>query len=342
MLEKLCNLNGVSGTTDAVKDFIINEIKPYVSEITVMPCGNIIAFKKGKNTPPKKVMIDAHIDEVGLIVKDITEDGYLKFDEVGGFDERILLSERVTVGENCVPGIIGIKAVHLATKEEREKTVPISEMYIDIGVFSKEEAEEYVKKGDTIAFLSSYKKIGSNSIKAKALDDRVGVAALISALKKDAEYDYYAAFTVSEEIGTVGAQSAAEFVKPDIALVLEGTTCSDVPGTREHEQSTNQGKGPVLSVVDRASYSDKKLNQFIKKTAYENNITFQLKRTEMGGNNARSIQLSGCGVKTAVLSVPLRYIHSPVSVMNLSDYTEYERLLECFLNNLGNAGEIYD
>lgn len=335
MLEKLTNTFGVSGCDEEVKDIILKEITPYCENISFTKDGNIIAFKKGKKTPLKKIMISAHTDEVGFMVKDITKEGYLEICSVGGIDSRILLSKRVFIGDKKVPGIVGIKAVHMVSKEEREEVVPIEKLYVDIGALNYEDALKYISRGDYICFDSEYEKLSENRVKAKALDDRVGVCALIELLKEESEYDYYAVFNSLEEIGLRGAMTASYYVNPDIALILEGTTCSDVLYTKSHEQSTNLGNGAALSLCDSASISDKLINEYIFKIAKENNIKLQFKRTNMGGNDAGAIQTAKDGVQTAVLSVPLRYIHSPVSVMDLRDFENYKKLVREFVNNIG-------
>lgn len=340
MLEKLSNAFGVSGADDEVREIILSEITPYCDKIEILKDGNIIAFKKGKKTPEKKIMLFAHTDEVGFIVKAVTDEGYLKFEEVGGIDARILLSSRVFIGENKIPGIIGIKAVHMTSKEEREKTVKIADLYIDIGSDSKEETEKYVNKGDYIVFDSSYEKLSEHRVKGKAFDNRVGVSILIELLKKDAEYDYYVSFNSLEEIGLKGAMTAARYAEPDVALILEGTTCSDVPGTSSENQSTVLGNGAALSIADGASCSSKELNEFIINKAKENNIKLQYKRTNRGGNDAGAVQISSFGVKTSVVSVPLRYIHSPVSIMDLRDYESAYKIAECFVNSLGGQIDV--
>ena len=335
MLEKLSNAFGVSGDDCEVKNIILEEIKPYADKIEILKDGNIIAFKKGKKTPEYKVALYAHTDEVGFIVKDITDEGYIKFETVGGIDSRIMLSSRVFIGENKIPGIIGVKAVHMTNKEEREKVVKSTDMYIDIGADSKEDALNYASKGDYIAFDSKFEKLGKNRVKGKAFDNRAGVAILIELLKQEAEYDYWVSFNSFEEIGLKGAMTSSYYIKPDVALILEGTTCSDVPGTEKHLTPTTLGGGVALSINDRGSCSSKKLNEFIIKLAKENNIPLQIKRTNMGGNDAGAVQVSKNGVKTAALSVPVRYIHSPVSVMDLRDFNSSIKLVKCFVNSLG-------
>lgn len=334
MLLKLCDAFGVSGADEEVKDIIISEIKDYC-DVKVMKDGNIIAYKKGKKTPSKKFMIYAHTDEVGLIVKDITREGYLKFDEVGGIDDRILLGKKVYIGDNRIPGIVGCKPIHMTSKKEREITVKKSEMLIDIGASSKEDALNYVQYGDYILFDSKSFSQNDRRIIGKALDNRVGVATLIKLIKSDNYYDFYASFNSLEEIGLKGAATATEYVKPDVALILEGTTCSDVYKTKEYLMSTKLGEGVALSIHDRGSTSSKSFNEYIEKLANDNNIKFQFKRTNMGGNDAGAIQCGGKGVKTAVLSLPVRYIHSPVSIADYDDYNNCFKLSKLIVDNIG-------
>ena len=331
MLEKLCNLCGVSGCEDEVRDFIKTEIEPFCDEIKTDKIGNFYAFKKGK-TSEKTLMLCAHMDEVGFIVKNITDDGYIKFASVGGIDGRILLGQRVTVGENKINGVIGIKAIHLTTKSERGNVVKEADMYIDIGADNRENAEKLVKKGDYISFSSLYEEFGETKIKAKALDDRAGCAVLLELLKTgEFFYDTWVCFTVQEEVGLRGAVIAGDTVKPDFAIVVEGTTCSDVYGAKPHEQVTVQGDGAVLSVLERTSRADVDFVKFIRRTAEENGIPCQFKRTTSGGNDAGNIQIAGGGVKTAVMAVPCRYLHSAVSVVDKRDYKNLTRLAEIII-----------
>lgn len=327
MLEKLCNLNGVSGCEDAVRDFIKSEISPFCDEIKTDKIGNLYAFKKGRENG-KTLLLCAHMDEVGFIVTSITDDGYLKFSSVGGIDDRILLGQRVKTVENGIKGVIGIKAIHLTTKAERGNVVKESDMYIDIGAKNKEEAEKLVKKGDYIAFDSQYEEFGETKIKAKALDDRIGCDVMIDLIKTAEFYhDTWLCFTVQEEVGLRGAAVAGDVIKPDFAIIVEGTTCNDVYGVDPHEQVTCQGGGPALSVLERSSRSDKDFIKFITETAKENGIACQFKRTCAGGNDAGNIQIAGGGVKTAAIAVPCRYLHSPVSVIDKRDFEGLKNLL---------------
>lgn len=317
-LQELTMLDGVSGEEEAVRAAIRKEITPFCDSVEEDKAGNLIAFKRGRI--PKKLMMTAHMDEVGFIIKGITDEGYLKFAPVGGIDGRVLLGQRVRVGEKKVPGVIGIKAVHMTTPEERKTCVKISDMYMDIGAQSKEQAEKVVRLGDYAAFDSDYVAFGDHKIKAKALDDRVGCLALIQVLQEaTCPYDLYAVFTVQEEVGVRGATVAAYRVQPDIGIVLEGTVCADTYDAPEHLHVTTLGKGPAFSLIERTSKSDREMVDFLVSTAEKYNIPWQYKRTGAGGNEAGILQQTGCGAKTAVISVPCRYIHSSVSVADERD-----------------------
>lgn len=327
MLKELTQINGVSGDEKRVREYIINKITPLCDKVSVDPMGSIIAFKKGTGNTKHKIMVCAHMDEVGFIVSDITKEGFVKFKAVGGFDDRILLTQRVTIDAESgqISGVMGIKAVHLQSPDERKKVVKLDDMYIDIGAKDDEDALKYVAKGDYISFDSPYRLMGDGCIKAKALDDRIGCYNLIRLMENNFESDLYFCFTTQEEVGLRGATVVANRVGADIAFILEATTAGDTPFTDEHLYCTRLGKGPVISIMDRGSYSDKKLNKFVEDIAEKNNIQIQYKQTINGGNDAGAIQTSLSGVKTCVLSVPCRYIHSPVSMAKLCDIdSEYE------------------
>ncbi|MDK2810922.1 MAG: hypothetical protein PWR27_1631 [Petroclostridium sp.] len=335
LLKKLTEAIGVSGNEKAVRDIIIKEIGNDCENIAIDRMGNLIALKKGTEGNGKKVMLAAHMDEVGLIVTGITDTGFIKFKPVGGIDARILVSKKVVIGDNRIPGVIGLKAIHLQEPGERKQAVKVKNLYIDIGAKNKEDAEKKVNLGDYIGFDSSCVEFGNNLVKAKALDDRVGCAILIEMLKERYPFDLYACFTVQEEVGLRGAGVAAYTVSPDLALVVEGTTCSDVPGAEEHEHATTLGHGPAVSIMDRASYSNKGLSQLLYNLGKDNNIKVQYKRTTFGGNDAGKIHLTREGIPTAAISVPCRYIHSPVSVMNLDDYEGCKKIVRLFLHEIG-------
>ena len=331
-LKELVSIPGASGDESRVREFILEKVKTYADEIMIDSIGNLIALKKGTGELDKKVMISAHMDEVGLIVSKISDDGFLKFKSVGGIDPRVMISKKVKIGEKGLSGVIGAKAIHLQKKSERESVPKEEDLYIDIGAKSKEDAEKYVSLGDYCVFDSSFQEFGSGLIKAKALDDRVGCAVMMELLKeKPFSFDVYFAFTVQEEVGCRGARVASNRIAPDIAIVLEGTTCSDVYGTDEKDYSTEIGKGPALSIIDRSTYYDKDLTQAIYKCAKTYKIPVQFKKTATGGNDAAVIHVSNGGVKTAAVSVPARYIHSASSVIAKSDFEAMKTLISVFL-----------
>lgn len=339
-LKKLSALDGVSGDEKPVRDFILSHVKDYVDEYWIDKTGNLITYKKGTGNGPK-VMLDAHMDEVGLMVTQITSDGLLKFQVVGGIEDRVLVGKRVRIGENGVSGVIGFKPIHLQDKNERTGAVNKKKLTIDIGAKDKEQAEAKVEVGDIVAFAYDPVDFGDNKLMAKALDDRVGCAALIEILKERYEFDIYGCFTVQEEIGLKGAKTASFQVMPDIAIILEGTTCYDLPDTEEQGMSTRCGKGPALTIMDRSVIVDRDLLNHIVDVAKRNKIPYQFKQTISGGTNAGRIQVNGTGVKVAAIAVPCRYIHTPVSVMDKSDFENMIRLAKETLKALPAAGNLW-
>ncbi|MBQ7726516.1 MAG: M42 family metallopeptidase, partial [Clostridia bacterium] len=317
-LKTLCELDGVSGSEHAVRQFILSRIEGFCEDITVDPLGNIIALKKGENRPQKRVMLDAHMDEVGLIVTAVTEEGFLKFTTVGGINPEILLFRRVRFGN--VPGAISGKPIHLLNEDERKKLPPSESLYIDIGASSREEALKLVRPGDTGVLIGDFVRMG-DALRAKALDDRVGCAILISLLQSDVPYDFYAVFSVQEEIGLRGAKAATFTVDPDAAIVLEATTAADLAGTEPERRVCTLGKGPAVSFMDRSTVYDR----VFYKAALSSGIPCQPKAAVAGGNNAGAVHLSRGGVRTLAISVPCRYIHSPSCVCREEDIGNAER-----------------
>ncbi|NLO99979.1 MAG: M42 family metallopeptidase [Clostridiaceae bacterium] len=339
-LKNLTALDGVSGEEKPVRDYIISKVKDYVDDYYVDNLGNLITYKKGTGNGPK-VMLDAHMDEVGLIITLINSDGLLKFRTIGGIEARVLVGKRVRIGENGVPGVIGYKPLHLQSSKERGGTVDKKQLTIDIGAKNKEQAESKVEIGDLAAFEYNPVEFGDNKLMAKALDDRVGCAVLIELLKHNYESDIYGCFTVQEEIGLKGAKTATFQVKPDLALILEGTTCYDVPDTKEYGMSTICGGGPALTIMDRSVITDKELVKHITDTAKVHGIPYQFKRTISGGTNAGRIQAGGTGVKVAIIALPCRYIHSPVSVMDIDDFENMIKLSKKVLETLPVSITLY-
>lgn len=334
LLETLCNLDSVSSNEDSVRKFVIENIKPYADEIKVDVMGNVIALKKGEKHD-KKVMVLAHMDEVGLIVSGITEKGFLEFKTVGGIDTRVLISKKVRIGDNKIPGVIGIKAIHLQEKSEREKVPKVKSLYIDIGAKDKEDAEKYVSLGDFISFDTKFEMLSDSIIKAKAIDDRAGVYMMLNLIKEKPLYDTYFGFTVQEETGLRGAKIIAKKVEPDIAIVLESTTASDVFGVEEENYVTRVGFGPAISFADRSMIADKSYFDFMMTLSDSEGIKVQKKQALAGGNDSGAIHLSIGGIKTISVSVPTRYIHSPASMASLRDIENAQKLCSAYLKRIG-------
>lgn len=325
-LKELTSLRGVPGVEAPVCEFIFEKIKDKCDEIYRDNIGNLIAVNRCGKSDAKKVMVCAHMDEVALFVTKITEDGFLKFDTLGGIDTSVLVSKKVLVGDNAIHGVIGAKAIHLQKKSERGKGIEIEELYIDIGARDKKEAEKKVSLGDYATFDSEYVEFGDDFIKAKALDDRLGCDVLIDLADMHFDYDLYLVFTAQEETGLRGAQVASRRICPDFALVLETTACNDTFGVEEKDFSTVSGGGVALSFADMRTYYSKNILKDITDVAKKYNIPYQFKKTVSGGNDAGAIHLSCGGIRTIVMSVPTKYIHSPSSVIKKSDFCAMREL----------------
>lgn len=266
------------------------------------------------------------MDEVGIIITGIDDDGYLRFDFLGGVDRRVIIGKRVYIGKDRIHGIIGIKAYHHVSKEE-EKTVPkLEDMYIDIGAKSKDEAKELVSLGDAGVFEDSVLEFGDGFLKAKAIDDRVGCAAMIKLIESELPCDCTFAFTVQEEVGTRGAKIVSARLNPDIAIVLEGTTAADLPGVPESKRICSLGDGIVIPFMDKGTVYSRGLYKTVTELADKNSIKWQTKTFIAGGTDASVIQRSGSGVDTIAISAPIRNIHSPASIAKISDFEVMPKL----------------
>ena len=335
MLKELCLINGTSGDEGKVREYIINQIKDYC-EYSVDNMGSIIAYKKGKKAPKQKISINAHMDEVGFIVTGITDDGYLRFTSVGGIDSRVCLDRIVTVGKNAVKGVIGDKAFHLLSSDEKDNCPSFDNLLIDIGATSKDEAEQYVALGDFAYFDSDYVELGNGYIKAKALDDRIGCMLMIELIKSELEYDTVFCFNVQEEVGLRGSKCTSYAVDADIAIVLESTTAGDLDGVSGADRVCVLGDSPVISFMDNRTIYDRELFELGFAVAKENNIPAQTKTAVAGGNDAGAIQTSGDGARVMAISLPTRYIHSGASVVKASDIDDTRSLLKALLPKLSD------
>ena len=324
LLKQLCELDGVPGYEDEVRAFIEKEAAPYATSMEVDPVGNLIVFKKGAKPRKRPLLIMAHMDEVGFLVKDITEDGMLKLAPAGGIDPRVLIGRRMRVGENKIPGIISLKAIHLTTPEERKDAPGLNSLYIDIGCTGREQAEGLVMRGDP-----------AMCVKAKAIDDRVGCAVMLQLLRQDLPYDTYFAFVVAEEIGSRGATVAAQRVAPGCVVAIEGTTAADMPDVAPHKQSTVQRQGAVVSLMDKGTVYNRPFREKVLAEADAQGVKWQYRKSANGGTDARVGTTCGSAAIAFGLAAPVRYIHCACNVAYLPDLEEVRKLAEIVIKEAG-------
>jgi len=331
LLKQLCLLNGVSGDEGEVRAFLRAQAEPYADSIRTDALGNLIVFKKGAKATGNRLLLAAHMDEVGLIITHVTDEGFLKFGFVGGVDRRIAIGKSVVLGPDRVPGIISLKAIHLTDKAELKKVPKTDSLYIDIGAGSREEALKKVPLGTYGSFVSQPEEFGDGFFKARAIDDRIGCAIMLELLKEELPLDVTFAFTAQEEVGTRGAFGAAFSVTPQVALVLETTTAADLPGVDSHRRVCAPGKGPVISYMDGSTIYDRGLFEDLRRLAEDNGIPWQTKEYIAGGNDARTIQRTKQGVRVAAMSAATRYLHAPSSVASVADFKNMLELTRLFL-----------
>jgi putative aminopeptidase FrvX len=339
-LEKLSVACGVAGREEDVRNLLIKMLEPYADEVKVDKMDNVIAVKKGTKEKPK-VMLAAHMDEVGLMIKTITKEGFLQFTKMGGIDDRILLAQEVRVlcEKAVLPGVIGSKPPHIQKEEERKKIVPFDEMFIDIGAENREDVKAMgVKIGDPVAFNGNYFRIGKDTVLGKAFDDRTGCAVMVETLKQLGETDctVYAVGTVQEEVGLRGAATAAFGVDPDVGIALDVTIAGDVPGVREFDTSVKMGKGPALSVSDSGLITHPKVLRWLIETASQNGIDYQLETGLLGTTDAARMALTRQGVPSGTISIPARYIHSPVGLVSMKDLENCAKLAALAVEKIQN------
>ena len=323
LLKTLCTKNGLSGDECEVRDYIKELITPYCKEVIVDNLGNLIAYKEGKKTPDFTIMYDAHTDETGYYVKKIGEDGLIYFDSIG-VTAAVTPGKTVTVkatasGEDkFIDGVIGLTPIHMTNAENRSKVPNISEMCIDIGAKNKEDAEKYVAIADSVYFKSEAGDFG-NLIKAKALDDRVGCYVLIKMIMSDLENSAWFSFSVQEEVGCRGTQAAAYRIKPDYAVIVEGTTAADIGNVEDTRRVCHVGDGVSLSYADSRTVYDPEFVRKVADAADKEGVKWQFKTYVSGGNDAGNIERTAAGTKVCTLSVPVRYLHSRISAASEED-----------------------
>jgi len=340
-LEKLSNACGVAGREDEVKNLMKKFLKPHVDEVREDKLGNIIGTKKGKKNSPK-VMLAAHMDEIGLLVKTISKKGFLQFVKIGGIDDRILLAQKVIVYTEKGPlhGIVGSKPPHIQKEEERKKIITYDQLFIDIGAEDQKEARKMgVKIGDPIGFDIKFARIGKDIVIGKAFDDRVGCSVMIEAMKRleKTSCTVYAVGTVQEEVGLRGATTAAFEIYPDVGIALDVTVAGGMPGVKEVEAPIRMREGPSLTVADTGLITHPKILRLLIDAAEENKIPYQLETGLPGSTDAARISLTREGVPSGVISVPTRYIHSPASMLSLKDAENAVKLTVAAIQKIPKA-----
>jgi len=333
-LKDLCQLNGVSGNESAVRDYIVKQAGKSTGDVRTDAMGNVIVFKKGAKTPKKKIALCAHMDEVGVIITSITNEGYLRFAMAGGVDNRVVVGKTVTIGKNGLLGVIGCKPIHMVKAKDREKTIETEDLYIDIGAANKEEASMLAALGDTGAFDDDIREFGDGFIKVKAIDDRFGCTVLLELIKSDLPVDCFFAFTVQEEVGLRGAMTAAFGIAPDVALIVESTTAADFPSVTDNKKITKAGKGVVIPFMDGGTIYDRELVSILTGIADKNDIPWQTKNVIAGGTDGAAFQRSRAGVKTAGIAAPVRNLHSPSTVVKITDLDAVYKLAGLFLEEM--------
>lgn len=338
-MKELSLTPGVSGSEEKIAEIIERELKDTVDSIERDTMGNLIATKKGEKKAPT-IMLAAHMDEIGLMVSYIDDKGYLKFTTIGGINDQMLMNQTVVVhgSKGDVVGVIGSKPPHVTKPEERNKVIKASDMFIDIGACSKEDAEEMVSVGDVITFKSWFEEFPNDLIMGKALDNRVGCYVMMEVLKRvDTRATVYGVGTVQEEVGLKGAKTSAFKLDPDMAIALDVTLSGDHPGIKPEEAPVVMGKGPALVLADasgRGILTAKSIKEMLMKSGDENDIDYQLEVSDGGTTDGTAIHLTKEGIATGVLSVPTRYIHTTVSVCSMKDIESTIQLITTAINNL--------
>ncbi len=331
-IQALCQLPGPSGWEDAVRDYLCAEAKPYADELTVDPLGSVLVFKRGRKSPRKPVMLTAHMDEAGVIIKQIEEDGFLRFAFLGSIDRRVVIGKRVWIGKNRVPGVIGMKPIHLTSPSERQSIPQTKELYIDIGAQTGDEARKLVACGEYAVFDGQIIPLQNDMIRMKAIEGRAGCGILLTLLKEELPIDTWFVFTVQQEVGCRGAFGAAFKLHPGIGIVVEGAAAADSPaGARK---GCAPGRGPVIPYQDGSTIYDRGLFEQITGLAEANGIPWQVNPLLSGRTDASAIQRSREGCRVAAISAAVRYIRSPSCVGCTRDFEQMAALLRLLLADL--------
>ena len=329
-LKKYCNTFGPSGMEDEIRRNIIADIDGYC-EYEIDKIGNIICFKRGKNTRSNRVALCAHMDEVGVMVDYVTKEGLLHFGTIGGIESKDLCGKYMVLGEKQINAVIGSKAIHNQKPEERGVCPPVNQLYMDIGAVDKADAVRFADIGDCAVFRPNF-TLDGEFLMSKALDNRFGCAALVEIIRGEIEYDTFFAFTVAEEVGSRGAQTAAYKIGADYAVICEATAAGEEGITPLHASPCTVGDGAVISIKDGGTVYDREFVDIAVEEAKKNNIKYQFKRLPTGSNDSRMFQTSLTGAKVIAISAPTRYIHSPGSVCKIDDLNQVVKLLKVIVD----------
>ncbi|MGY6523645.1 MAG: M42 family metallopeptidase [Mongoliitalea sp.] len=337
LLSKTCEIAGAPGFEKRIRDFIIEQVNPHVDEVQVDNLGNVIAIKKAKNNPEgKRVMLAAHMDEIGFIVKHIDDNGFLRFHTLGGFDPKTLVAQRVIVhGKKDLIGVMGTKPIHVMSPEERTKMPQVTDFFIDMGM-PKSEVEKHISIGDPITRDRELIEMG-DCVNCKSIDNRVAVFIQLETLKQleNPAYDVYAAFTVQEEVGIRGANVAAHQINPDFGIALDTTIAFDVPGAQPHEKVTELGKGTAIKIMDAMTICDYRMVAFMKATAEKHEILWQPEILTAGGTDTAGVQRMGKqGAIAGAISIPTRHLHQVIEMAHKEDIANSIRLLKACLEEM--------
>jgi endoglucanase len=327
ILKDLSEAFGPSGSEVQVRDVIRKAVKGHVDRMWMDALGNLHTEKAGTARRKLRILVTAHMDEVGFMVVGHTDLGTLKVETIGGIDARIMPGAQLLVGPDRIPGVIGLKPIHVLEGGERDKVTPIDNLSVDVGASKKEEAKKLAPMGTVAVFATRFNKLGP-TVTGKAFDDRAGCAVLVELLRGERfPHTVRGVFTVQEEVGLRGARVAAYATEPDCAFALEGTVADDLPKDKDVSPTTELGKGPAITVMDHSFIAHRGLNQLLADTASELDIPFQFKQPGVGGTDSGAIHLARDGIPCTTVAVPCRYIHSPVSMLNLKDFDHTVHLM---------------
>lgn len=331
----LTQKRGVSGSEDEVREAILALARPFADSLRVDALGSVIAEKKGRARAAHRLLLTAHMDEVGFTVTHIEGNGMLRFAPVGGVSPAVSSAREVQVGPQALPGVIGAVPIHLEEKEALEAFVKYDKKLIDVGAKTRAEAEEKVCLGDMVTFVGPYRALGGGKFASKAIDDRAGCALLLALLRSELLCDCSFAFTVQEETGLAGARTVGFALRPEFAFAVESTTAADLPGVPGDRQVCRQGKGPVISFMDRGTIYPQAEYRRAAAAADALGLPWQTKEMIAGGNECRALSTSADGIRVLAVSLPARYIHSPFAVCDSADVLSTFALLGGLIGEFG-------